>query len=177
MDSDSPDWDALARTHGPMVFDTAWRLLGQAADSEDVVQEAFLDAFRLYGRQPVANWGGLLRLLATRRAIDRLRNRRPELPLTPEGLPGEPAGPPAEQPEAVVVARELADRLRDALAGLPEREATVFSLHYFAELGNAEIAELLGSSRDAVGVALHKARRRLKELLGLEPIGLRRARS
>jgi DNA-directed RNA polymerase specialized sigma24 family protein len=58
-----------------MAFDTAWRLLGHAADTEDAVQEAFLEAFRLHGRQQVCNWGGLLQHLATRRAIDRLRRR------------------------------------------------------------------------------------------------------
>jgi DNA-directed RNA polymerase specialized sigma24 family protein len=59
-----------------LAFDVAWRLLGHAADTEDVVQEALLDAFRLRSRQPVDQWGALVRHLATRRAIDRLRKRR-----------------------------------------------------------------------------------------------------
>ena len=58
------DWEAIVRTHGAMAFDTAWRLLGHAADTEDAVQDAFLEAFRLHGRQQVRNWGGLLRQLA-----------------------------------------------------------------------------------------------------------------
>ena len=69
-----------------MAFDTAWRLLGHAADTEDVVQEALLDAFQLHGRQRVDNWGGLLRHLAARRAIDRLRKRRRMRPLPSESL-------------------------------------------------------------------------------------------
>jgi RNA polymerase sigma-70 factor (ECF subfamily) len=148
-----------------MAFSTAWRLLGHAADTEDVVQEAFLDAFRLHAVQPVENWGALLRHLATRRAIDRLRKRRAAA-LVPLGNL-EATAPECEQPESVAAERELADRLRWAIAELPDREASVFSLRYFGELANSEIARVLDVSTDAVGVALHKARKTLKELLGL----------
>jgi RNA polymerase sigma-70 factor, ECF subfamily len=160
------DWELIVRTHGAMAFDTAWRLLGHAADTEDAVQEALLEAFRLYGRQPVRNWGGLLRHLATRRAIDRLRQRHTVLPL--EAIPFEPPSPESEQPESIAVQRELADRLRSVIVKLSDRQANVFSLHCLGEMANSEIAETLGISTDAVGVALHKARNRLKQLLGLE---------
>ncbi len=167
MESASPDWEAIVRTHVPMAFDTAWRLLGHVADTEDAVQEALLDAFRLHGQRSVVNWGGLLRHLATRRAIDRLRKRCTTDPLPPEVPTFEQASPECQQPEAVAVERELANRLRWAVAELPDREASVFSLHYFGEMANTDIAETLGISADAVGVALHKARKKLKELLGL----------
>jgi RNA polymerase sigma-70 factor, ECF subfamily len=170
-------WEAIVRTHGAMAFDTAWRLLGHAADTEDAVQEAFLEAFRLHGRQQVRNWGGLLRHLATRRAIDRLRQRRKFLALPLEALTSEPASPASDQPESVTVQHELADRLRLAIAKLPDREASVFSLHYLGEMSNGEIAETLGISADAVGVALHKARNRLKELLDLHNVMARRSKS
>ena len=171
------DWESIVRTHGAMAFDTAWRLLGHAADTEDAVQEALLEAFRLHGRQPVRNWGGLLRHLATRRAIDRLRQRRTVLPLRPEMPMSEPASPASEQPESIAAERELADRLRLAIAKLPEREASVFALRYLGEMDNSQIAETLGISVDAVGVALHKARNRLKQLLGLQNVTARRSRS
>jgi DNA-directed RNA polymerase specialized sigma24 family protein len=58
-----PDWESIVRRHGPMAFDTAWRLLGNAADAEEVVQDALLDAFRLHAQRTVTNWGGLLRHL------------------------------------------------------------------------------------------------------------------
>jgi RNA polymerase sigma-70 factor (ECF subfamily) len=177
MDSSSPDWESILRTHGPMAFDTAWRLLGHAADTEDAVQEALLDAFRLHGRQAIGNWGALLRRLAARRAIDRLRKRRVADPSPPEPLVIEPPSPESERPESVAIQCELADRLRWAVARLPDREASVFSLRCFGEMANAEIAATLGISTDAVGVALHKARKKLKELLGLHEVTLRRSRS
>jgi len=158
-----------------MAFDTAWRLLGHVADTEDVVQEALLDAFQLHERQPVGNWGGLLRHLVTRRAVDRLRKRRSTMPLPPERFRIEPASPESEQPESVVAERELADRLRGAIVALTDREAEVFSLRCFGEMANPDIAKTLGISADAVGVALHKARTKLKELLGLQEFEPRRS--
>jgi RNA polymerase sigma-70 factor (ECF subfamily) len=175
MDSGREDWESIVRTHTPLAFDAAWRLLGHAADTEDVVQEALLDAFRLHAEQPVDNWGALVRHLATRRAIDRLRKRR-RATLVPLGT-FEVTAPESDQPESVAAERELADRLRWAIAELSDREASVFSLRYFGEMANSEIARTLGMSTDAVGVALHKARKRLMELLGLQATASRRARS
>jgi RNA polymerase sigma-70 factor (ECF subfamily) len=166
MDSGREDWESIVRTHAPVAFDAGWRLLGHAADTEDVVQEALLDAFRMHAAEPVNNWGALLRHLATRRAIDRLRKRRAAavVPLATF----EATAPESEQPESVAAEQELADRLRLAIAELPDRQASVFSLYYFGEMANSEIARTLAISTDAVAVALHKARKRLKELLGLQ---------
>src|SRR5262245_23268551 len=88
------DWESIVRIHSPMAFATAWRLLGHTADAEDVVQESLLDAFRLHESTAVANWGGLLRQLATRRAIDRLRQRRATSELTHD-----PIGTARDQPD------------------------------------------------------------------------------
>ena len=149
-----------------MAFAAAWRVLGHAGDAEDAVQEALLDAFRLHRSQHVASWGALLRRLATCRALDLLRKRRPA-----ESLNAQAAGPAAAEPPAVAVASELAQRLRAALLELAPREAEVFSLRYFGELTNEEIAEELKMTTGAVGVALHKARVRLKEILETEEEG------
>lgn len=164
-----PDWESIVRMHGPMAFDTAWRLLGNAADAEEVAQDALLDAFRLHAQRTITNWGGLLRHLAVRRAIDRLRTRTPLQPFACEPLAAE-----SDQPEAVAIERELAERLRWAITRLPDREAGVFSLRYLGEMTNAEIARTLGITAGAVGVALHKARARLRELLTAEATSRRR---
>lgn len=154
------DWDRLVREHGPMVFGAAWRILGHAADTEDVVQDVFLEAYKLRATQPVRHWGGLLRRLATCRALDRLRQRRRTVPL--EGLALVSGD---DDPEAKAIGSELSERLREAIAALPRREATVFCLRYFDDLSNQEIAEILSISQGAVAVALHKARARLETRL------------
>ena len=70
------DWERIVREHGPRVFGTAWRILGHAADAEDVVQEVFLQAHRLEALRPVRYWSAFLHRLAACRALDRLRQRR-----------------------------------------------------------------------------------------------------
>lgn len=146
-----------------MAFAAAWRVLGHSGDAEDAVQEALLDAFHLHRSQSVASWGALLRRLATCRALDVLRKRRRTEPLSERA-----AAPAALEPPTVAVASELAQRLREALLELAPREAEVFSLRYFGELTNEEIAAELNMSTGAVGIALYKARSRLKELLETE---------
>ena len=156
------DWPRIVREHGPMAFETAWRVLGDAADAEDAVQDAFVAALRLHAREAVGNWGALLRHLAGRRALDLLRKRR----AAPPGGPDlDPPAPPSAGPEAPMIAAEAGDRLRQALAALPAREAEVFSLRYFGDLTNGDIAAVLDIAPGAVAVALHKARTRLAAVL------------
>jgi RNA polymerase sigma-70 factor (ECF subfamily) len=154
------DWAAIVREHGPLAYDTAWRILGNAGDTEDAVQDAFLNALGIQRRRAVRNWGALLRHLATCRALDLLRKRRRLAPLVPELQ-----APRSSQPEVVAVATESVALLRQALARLPDREAEVFALRYLGQLSNPEIAEALQITAGAVATALHKARLQLQALL------------
>jgi RNA polymerase sigma-70 factor (ECF subfamily) len=72
----------------------------------------------------------------------------------------------APEPYQHATARELSERLRDALALLPNGQADVFALRFFDELSYEEIADTLNTTSNAVGLALSKARARLQELLG-----------
>jgi RNA polymerase sigma-70 factor (ECF subfamily) len=109
------------------------------------------------GTLEVRSWEAMLRRLAACRALDRLRQRRRHLTLDGVALPDGPAS----DPEAVALGREMAARLRDAIALLPNREATVFCLRYFDDLPYERIAEALKITPGAVATALHKARARL----------------
>jgi RNA polymerase sigma-70 factor (ECF subfamily) len=153
------DWDRLVREHGAAVFGTALRILGHTADTEDLVQDVFMEAYRLWRARPVKHWGGLLRRMAACRALDRMRQRKPFVPLEDNIVGTEPG------PEASAVEHELAQRLRQVVASLPEREAAVFCLRYFDDLSYQQIAEALGISVGATAQALHKARGRLEEML------------
>jgi RNA polymerase sigma-70 factor (ECF subfamily) len=154
------DWDRIVREYGPLVFATAWRILGHAADTEDVVQEVFLQVHQLQRTHPVRHWPALLRRLAACRALDRLRQRKTTVPLHGLSLVGN-----GEGPEEAAVERELAERLRRALAHLPDREASVFCLRYFDDLSYQQIAETLHIRAGAVASALHKARLKLETFL------------
>jgi len=158
-------WDQIIVDHAPIVVRLTRRILGVGPDAEDVTQEVFLEAFQLQQRQVVANWAGLLRMMATRRALDRLRlrRRRPTEPL--DGIEVPCHGSSAHEN---VVAAEMAERLRDAIAELPDGQAVVLSLRYFDNLSYEQIAETLHMEPSAVGAALYKARIRLQTLLKVE---------
>ncbi len=159
-------WDQIVSEHGPIIIRLARRVLGPGPDAEDVVQDVFLEAFQLRRRQEVVNWAGLLRKMTTRRALDQLRRRHrakvPGMVRYNEDCRG---------PHDTAVARELAQRLREAICQLPDGQATVFSLRYFDELSYDQIAQTLGIESSAVGMALHKARAKLQTLLDHEAKG------
>ncbi len=154
------DWNAIVRDHAPDVFRAAWRILGHAADAEDVTQEVFLEAFQLRRSQSVRNWPALLRRMAVCRALDRLRRRRPAVPLDSIAVS---AGGASAESEAI--AAELAERLSEAIGQLPSREAEVFCLCYFEDCSNRQIADVLGIATGAVAAALCKARSKLQVAL------------
>ncbi len=154
------DWDRIVREHGPMVYGTAWRILGCAADAEDVVQDVFLQVHQIQQKTPVRYWVALLRRLASCRALDRLRQRRKTVTFDNLQLAS------AEQrPDAALMERETSDRLREAIAQLPRREGEVFCLRYFEEFTYQQIAETLSITPGAAAAALHKARAKLEAAL------------
>jgi RNA polymerase sigma-70 factor, ECF subfamily len=140
-----------------MVISISWRILGNAADVEDNVQDVFLEACQIHEKTTVRHWRGLLRRLATLGALAKRRQRRHHACLT--GL-----SPPDEKtptPEQSAIRREEETNLRDAIAALPEREGAAFALRYFDNLDLPEIASCLDVSYSAAGAALSRARAKL----------------
>src|SRR5262245_42165193 len=161
------DWEAIVREHGPAVLRAAWRVLRDVQEAEDVAQEVLLELYTTRPEAPAAD-PGLLRCMAVRRALDRLRRRRVGVSVDGLAVPD-----PGGGPEAEAVGRELADRLQAGVARLPPRQAEVFCLRFLNELSYDEIAAGLGIRREAVAVALHEARARLRAHLGVSLEGTR----
>ncbi len=70
------DWQEVRRQHGRVVFGAVFRILKRHDQALDCYQEVFLEAFQQCDSRPVRNWAALLRWLAVRRALDRLRKER-----------------------------------------------------------------------------------------------------
>jgi len=159
------DWETVVRRHSGIVWQTAWRLLGDRQDAADCFQETFLEALTLSRRQPVRSWPALLVRLCTFRALDRLRHRirvrNSECELSDWASVASGGAGPVASAEAA----ELTARLRHALALLPPRSAAVFCLHALDGQSYREIAAQFGMRESAVGVLLHRVRARLREML------------
>lgn len=163
------DWEAVVGQHVEIVRRTVYRLVGNDADAWDCVQETFLEAVKIDRREPVRDWPALLRHLATARALDLLRRRsRQRSWCSAEADPAQ-AISREPTPSGHAEARELADRLRDAVGRLPRRQAEVFCLICFDRMTSAAVAERLGIRPTAARMLLSRARRRLRRLL--EPLG------
>lgn len=154
------------------------RALGAGAQAEDVVQEACLLAHRHLGRleRPDAFAGWLLAIVRTC-AQKQGRRRRPDLL---DDLRDPPAAvDPQPDPGERVARGELAALVRDAVRGLPAREAAAVERHYLEGRSVAETAARLGIPAGTVKRQLFEARARLRaRLAGLaaEPPPVRRGR-
>ncbi|MHC4557192.1 MAG: RNA polymerase sigma factor [Planctomycetota bacterium] len=164
------DWQVIIKKHGPAVWQTAYRLLGNHADAADCFQETFVSALELCRRQRVRNFSALLVWLATARAIDQLRQRLRRSHCN--AAPPEWAAVPSTNPSPVQLAQrqELAARLRKSLTQLPPQEAQAFCLRYLNDMSYRQIARALGIKTSAAGVLLHRARAKLRESFELSTI-------
>jgi RNA polymerase sigma factor (sigma-70 family) len=156
-----PDWREILSRDGPAAWRSAYRLLGNRADADECFQEALLAAWEVSRREEVRHWRALLHRLATVRAVDRLRRRVAHEPVADWDAVRGPAPPSSQGAEDA----ELSERLRAALARIPPKQAEVFCLYSLEDWSYQEIAQHLAVSTDAVGVLLHRARRRLRRLL------------
>ena len=158
----------LAEQYDRLVFTTAYKILGNAEDAEDVLQGVFLKLLshrnNHWNYGSVENWAAYLRAAATNSAIQILRQRSKEPRQNTESYP-DPPTKPTQSPRSHAIRREKANLLRQALAELPERDGEIFVLRYFEDYSYQEISEKMNISVNAVGVVLHRSRERLKEIL------------
>lgn len=173
------DWQVVVKKHGPMVWQTAYRLLANYTDTADCFQETFASALEVSRRQHVRNFPALLARLATARAIDRLRQRLHKSYSSTDLTDW--ATVPGDNPEPIeeLQTQELAANLRKALAQLPPQQAQVFCLRYLDNMSYRRIAKELDIKTNAAGVLLHRARAKLRDLLEKAAVieGLSRAQS
>jgi RNA polymerase sigma-70 factor (ECF subfamily) len=177
-------FEEVVRENTPRMLVVARRMLRQEQDAEEVVQEAFLSAFRAMDRfaggSRISTW---LHRITVNAALMRLRSRRrrPETPIE-ELLPhfledGHHAEPPAAwrwSGEDLLQRKEAREAVRAGIEKLPENYRNVLILRDIEELDTAEVAELLDITTGAVKTRLHRARQALHELI--DPV-LREERS
>ncbi len=158
-----------------MVWRTAHRLVNNATDAADCFQRAFVSALELERTEAIRNWPGLLKRLATARALECLRQRRREWDRQTAIPESSVVDRSSVGPLQAAQTSELAEQLREALANLDVQQADVFCLACLEGFSYQEIAEHLGVKVNYVGVLLHRARASLQERLQAHrPAGSRR---
>jgi len=144
------------RAQHRLVFRTAYRVTGSAADAEDVLQTVFLRLLRRdHHSGPLEDPESYLRRAAVNAALDVLRSRQ-----TGATIPLSDETPARPQPDA-----SLRQALARAIAQLKPRSAEIFTLRFIEGLSNQEIAEALGISQVLVAVIIHRARQQLRKQL------------
>ena len=151
------------KEHGAALYRIAWRILHHAEEVDDVLQDVALQAIQISksGKQ-IDSWIGFLKRITVCRSLDQLRKRRPVVAFSEDDFASR-----STNAIDTMIECELEERLRRALGSLPNRQAEVFSLRYFDDCSNKEIARSLEISTAAVATALKKARLRLRELLSV----------
>ena len=159
-------FEELYRAHAGRIFGLALRMLGNPADAEDLLQDIFLAAHRkldtFRGDAALGTW---LYRLAMNQILDHVRSRAARAGQLTDGMD-----------DMSVLAdaggAKLADRAVDrvdlerAIAQLPEGCRAAFVLHDVEGLEHQEVAEVLGIAEGTSKSQVHKARLRLREILG-----------
>lgn len=159
----------LVREYQDDVYGLALRMLGDRDAALDVMATVFFKAYRAFARydqtRPARHW--LLRIAVNEcasagRVLTRERSRR---------APSEDAAravDPHPRPDEEALRGEERDRVRLAVATLPELYRSVVVLRYFSGLSVDEVAQIVGRPSATVGVQLLRARALLRQALGGE---------
>jgi RNA polymerase sigma-70 factor, ECF subfamily len=166
---DSSALGELYDRHARPIYSLALRILQDAPEAEDIVQEVFAQAWRQASRYDRSRGavGAWLLNLARSRAIDRLRARRARPEATSEPAADDLVLTSADAPDAEVMRVEQVEAVRTALRDLPLVQRVAIELAYYEGLTHAEIAarleQPLGTVKTRIRLGLLKLRDALAE--------------
>lgn len=169
--SESESFRALVEEHSRMVFRLAYRMTGNEADAEDVVQESFLKAHRNFGRFDArSSFGTWIYRIAVNCAIDLIR-RRPRHAWSSFRSPDEKEDvaerlpSPDPLPDRVAFAGQVERSVASALGLLSPLERAAFVLRHLEGMPIEKIAAVLQSRPNAVKQTVFRAVRKLRREL------------
>lgn len=162
------DFEKLFLRSQRRAYNLAYRLTGNAADAEDVTQDAYVRAWNNFTSYDAArSFEGWLFRIITNRVID-LRRRQKRVPMYSLDTPvrgdddGQPLAhefaAPDSDPEDIVVNPVMDERLQDALASLPDDYRAAILLCDVEQRSYQEIAERMGCAIGTVRSRIHRAR-------------------
>ncbi len=171
----------LVERHSRAVFRVAYRMTGNEHDAEDVVQEAFLRAYRSLGRfEERARFASWLHRIAANCAYDVLRARARRDDHVEEGRAADDERPsaldeavsPEPAPDRLVWSGEVRRKVSVAMARMSAVEKSAFTLRHFEGLSIEEIGRALDLDASATKHSIFRAVRKVRDVFGGDP-GLR----
>jgi len=171
---DTGAYKSLVERHGRGVYRLAYRLTGNGADAEDVVQETFMRAYqRIEEFESRAGFGSWLYRIAHNYAVDLIRSRRRQgikldSPRDDESDPMENLPDEAMAPDQVVFGGQVRHKVHLAMRRLTPSERAAFVLRHFEHRSIEEISSMMqqptGATKQAIFRAVKKLRRELEPL-------------
>ena len=151
----------LYKLYSRAMYNVGYRITGNEADAEDVLQESFISAFRnLDNYRGEATFGSWIKKIVVNKAINQLKKRKMEL--MPED---EEFDVPAEELGEEYMPGLSVDKVRRAIDQLPDGYRSVLSLYLLEGYDHQEIGEIMGISESTSKSQLNRAKNKLKELL------------
>ena len=152
---------ALYKQYSKAMYNVGFRITGNADDADDVLQEAFISAFRNLGHyRGDASFGAWLKRIVVNKAINLVQKRKHEL------LPDDGEWDVPEEDESAEYREELTvDRVKKAIAQLPDGYRTVLSLYLLEGYDHEEIAGIMSISESTSKSQLNRAKAKLREYL------------
>jgi RNA polymerase sigma-70 factor (ECF subfamily) len=171
---DKEAYGALVMRHSQSLFRVAFRITGNEADADDVVQEAFLRGYRkLASFQSRSDFGTWIYRIAVRCALDKIGGPKVD-DICRVGEENDPeenevqAADGSAGPERLLLSGEIHAMHEAAMRSLTATERTAFVLRHMEDRSTEEIGAALGiqpnAAKQAVFRAVHKLRRRLAPL-------------
>lgn len=156
---DEPSFAQLVRRHQRRAYTVARAIVLSHEDAEDAVQDAFLHAWRALDRfRPEQPFGAWLHRIVANAALDLTRRRKIRDADELTDVHASPFRDPAE-------ARNLRERLAEALVTLPTRQRAVIVLHDVEGFRHSEIGAMLAIPEGTARSDLHHARTQLRRQL------------
>jgi RNA polymerase sigma-70 factor (ECF subfamily) len=155
-------FDTLMSKYQRSLCHLAYRLVGNAADAEDLAQQAFVQAYQHMGSfQRQSSFKTWLYRIAINLCKNHRRRLRPSEPLSEE----QPLSDGRPGVLSQLIADQRVERLRRALSSLPPRQREVLVLRVYDELPYEQIAAIVGCSENSAKVNFHHAVRSLRRQL------------
>jgi RNA polymerase sigma-70 factor (ECF subfamily) len=166
-------FNSLVLSYQNLAFSVAYRLLSDDAAAEDATQDAFISAFRNLHSYRGGSFKAWLLRIVTNGCYDELRRRRrrPQTPLEPEDVPGEPESTPrwladpGEGPQELAELGELSSAIQRCLDRLEVEFRTTVVMVDIHGMDYREASEAIGRPVGTIKSRLARARTRLQDCL------------